>query len=283
MKICLALLSFVTLFRGSVAPFPQPKGPVCDCPSSSFFHVCQNDINLCICTRTSTGAAEFACDFSACCGGNLADDSSEQDEDTSGDGDGRRLKKISFAIEDSTEIFDGIVDACGDFEYDGFLHVDNHFYAVAIPKEDAVAAGCPVLMSHADFNSEGTIAEKQIIAYDNKIGKELFEEAALPIGSFKLTELHRAYEETDPSEAGTYDVFTNSCARYVMDLAAKLGVEPDAKMTVFVARRLMETKSKALMDSIRNHPNFQSLFEGRNLRAVDVSDNEVISDLVLRT
>ena len=54
-------------------------------------------------------------------------------------------------------------------------------------------------------------------------------------------------------------------------------------MAAFVARRLIETKSKKLMENIRNHANFPSLFEGRRLCAVDANDEEVIERLVFHT
>ena len=278
MKLSLAQFAFLS-FLGTVLadpPPPPPPPPSCDCEPPAFYHRCDPVNRRCLCYDNSNNRFSFNCNAVNCGCNNL------EEEGSSDDGN-RMLKEASFVLKEGTGDFHDIVNACGDLEYEGSLYIDSHWYAVATPKQDAVAAGCPLLVTHSTFDTTETVAEKEIRAFhDHEIGRELFEEDALPIGSFKLSELHQAYDETDPAAAGPYDAFTNTCANYVIDLASNLGIEPDAKMTAFVARRLIETKSKALMDSIRQHVNFPSLFEGRSLRSVDASDEEVIMRMLAR-
>ena len=68
--------------------------------------------------------------FSLCCGG----------------GNRRRLGDASAAVgHDSREYRDYVDHQCGDYEYESAIHVDGqHLYAVATPKEKAMAAGCPM-------------------------------------------------------------------------------------------------------------------------------------------
>ena len=180
--------------------------------------------------------------------------------------------------------YKAILDTCGDYEYDGSLFVDRHFYAVISPQEKAVAAGCPFLVAHAAFGPDQKSAVKEIMVWtDKEEGESVFgsdQDGSLPVGTFKLSDILHAYEETDPSTGDTYDVITNSCANFVVGLGSKLDVNIDSQMKSFVTRRLAEVAGKELHQDIRESLAYYSLFGGHHLRADAVTDEEAIELLV---
>ena len=207
---------------------------------------------------------------------------------------GKRVRALELAdVIDENSIFltpDGayyrkIADSCSDYEYEGAIHVSthpSHIYAIAIPKKDATVAGCPVLATHANFDTDGAVAEKEMMVFASKdVGDRVFGKGGtLAMGDFMLSELLRAYEEADPSVAGVYDDWTNNCFNYVVDLAKSLGVKVDTRVISFVARRLLESNAEELMRGVRAHFDFYSFIEGRNLRADYIPDEELSEKVV---
>ena len=84
----------------------------------------------------------------------------------------------------------------------------------------------------------------------------------LSIGTFKLSELTGAYEKADPAAGGgsMYDVLTNNCSNFAVDLASQLGIEIDGHIKSFVTRHLLEESGIWLAAKIRNHWDYFSLF-----------------------
>ena len=215
-------------------------------------------------------------------------------DDDSGDGGGKRggsgkrvrrsrnlISKYSVAVEKDHPDYRAIASSCGDFEYEGALYVDKHLYGVAIPQADAAYAGCPFIVTHANFVDDDSAAEKEMLFFDTKkVGQRFFgEEGTYVIGKYKLSELLRAFEKADPAVAGVYDVLTNSCANYMIELAQGLDAKIDSQVTAFIAKRLLESNSKEILDNVRNHMDFSSFFGDRNLRA-DIGDEELIEMVV---
>ena len=237
----------------------------CDCKGGAIFCVQAG----CLC---NTGGADFNCNQAACC--------PKTPFKTEGEGDRRRrkLEKTSRVLKEGEE--EEIIHACKDHDYEASLFVDSHFYAVAIPSEDAASAGCPMLVTHADFETVAANAKRELRVLDDlQEGKKLYKEK-LPIGTFKLSELHGAIKEADPEAAGKHDILTNTCANYMIELAGNLGVPVDTTMISYAGRRLVEHKTERLMNYIRNTIDVSSLFEGRHLRVQEVDDDELLSRLV---
>jgi hypothetical protein len=182
--------------------------------------------------------------------------------------------------------YKAILEKCGGLEYNGFVHVDTHFYAIASPKDEAVDAGCPFVVAFAKFDKD-KIAHKRISLWQVKEnGEDMFDEdGSLHIGSFKLDALAQAYEDSDPSAAGRYDVVTNSCADFVISLGSKLGVKIDSRITSFVARRLVQVAGQELFDSVRKSLGYVSLLSNldRHLRGDDAVTNAQLVDLLVET
>jgi hypothetical protein len=193
------------------------------------------------------------------------------------------------------EVYQTYLKNCGDFEYPLFLHVDknSHLLVYGVPPDQAVAAGCPFGAAHSVFiTRQGKpVAEKEILMWSNvEAGLSMFKEEveSLPIGTFKLADLARAYEDTpDGDMDGVYDIVKNNCATFMVKMASTMGVKIDARITSFVARRLLEESGKQLADKIRNSMHYLSFLGGRrNLRspvleaASKPSDRELIEVLV---
>ena len=198
----------------------------------------------------------------------------------------RSLSQESDALwkGDEPEYF-AVVEACGDYEYEGRLYIDSepHFLAVASPKEDAKAAGCPFIVINAIEVDESGM-RKQILAWDDvDKGDSLMENESLVMGTFKLSSIAQAYQKADASQqnGGAYEVLTNNCAGLVVSLASKLDIEINSRVTTFVARRLLEENTNSLVDSIKSSIHYLSLFKDRHLlRSNSVTDEELI-DLVV--
>ena len=188
-------------------------------------------------------------------------------------------------MEDDPE-YKTVLEKCGDFDYSGYIHVDAHLYALGSPQEDAIKSGCPFVVAYSKFDSD-KIAHKFISIWnDHKEGEDMFEkDGSLYIGTFKLNKLAQAYQDTDPSVAGRYDVVSNSCADFVLGLGSNLGVKVDSRITSFVARRLVQVAGQELFDSIRQSLGFLSLFkQDRHLRASDTPlTNDQLIDLLVET
>ena len=176
------------------------------------------------------------------------------------------------------------VDTCGAYDYDSFLFVDTHLYAVAAPKEKATAAGCPFVVVHAILEDHnGAAARKELMVWeDREEGQALFpEDDSILMGTYQFSDLIRAYDETDPSVDGAYyDIVSNNCGNFMVNLGSKLDVKINAGLTTEVARRLLKQSGKAFVEKIRSNVNYYSLFQGRHLRSDQATDEEVMELLV---
>ena len=173
--------------------------------------------------------------------------------------------------------------ACAGYDYDSFLFVDSHLYAVASPKEDAVTAGCPFVVVHAILQDHSGEARKEILIWEGKEeGLSVFPETeSILIGTFKFSELVRAYKEADPSAgSSSYDLIGNNCGNFMVSLGARLGVKIDSRVTTYIARRLLEESGKALVNRLTTNVNYKSLFKSRHLRSKPATDEEVVKLLV---
>jgi trypsin len=214
----------------------------------------------------------------------------------------RRMLALSSArsLKQEDEKYQSYLAACGDLDYDVSIYVDasTHLFVMGVPKDKdaATAANCPMGAVHAVM-SENDKASKEIVMWeDMNEGASMFEkEGLLHIGTFKLEALADAYETAEPDNTRNmatgnfnyYDIVTNNCASFLVNLANELGVKIDSRMTSFVARRLLTNSGKELADKIRNNMNFFSLFGGRNLRGTAgnskltaTTDKEIVERLV---
>jgi hypothetical protein len=191
----------------------------------------------------------------------------------------------SFLLEKGSADYHRYADLCGSFEYDVFLFVDDHFYAVAHPKEEAASVGCPAVVTHATFQHGSEHYKKEIMAWKTKEEADSVfpEDQSLFIGTFKVSDVVRAHEGVDPVPKA-YDVLTNNCADFILSLASSLNVKIDAKITTYVTRRLVAEAGKSVADKIRKSANFFNLFPSRNLRTTSdyaaAEDEQVIKAAV---
>ena len=206
-----------------------------------------------------------------------------------GSGSGKRARRSrnlisanSIAVEQDDPDYRAIARACGDYEYEGALYVDTHLYAIASPLQEAELAGCPFVVTHTSFEDAYTVAEKELLVFENKrVGQRFYgKDGTYVIGTFKLSEILRAFEDSDPAVAGVYDALTNTCASYMVDLALHLDVKIDTQVTSFIVRRLLEHNTRDILDRVRSHVDFSSLFDSRHLRAEDVTDEELVEIVV---
>ena len=203
----------------------------------------------------------------------------------------RRLSDFTYRQQRGLETADKLMedtellDKCGDTDYGAFLFVDEHIYAVAFPGSDAQAAGCPMLVAHAVFESEHRAGNKELLQWnDVTVGEYLFpQDESLSMGTFKLSELWRAYHDADVNASGyaVYDIVTNNCGAFVVNLASELDMPIDTRVTTFVVRRLLQNSSKELYQRVRQSVSYLDLYGNRRRRRAEtVTDEELINLLV---
>jgi hypothetical protein len=179
---------------------------------------------------------------------------------------------------DEPEVQD-YLDACGAYSYEGLIYVDSHLHAVASPGEEAVNAGCPFIIAHSVFDDLTSPAYKEVLIWDDKEqGEAVVKGGSLSIGTFKLADIAQAYQQASPNAKGAkaYNIMTNNCGNFVVNLASLLGVKVDSKLTSFVSRRLLAKSGTVLFDRLRSSI---ADFSGRHLRHEDEATNK---DLVER-
>jgi hypothetical protein len=104
------------------------------------------------------------------------------------------------------------------------------------------------------------------------------------VGTFQVADLASAFDKVEPggsNNGGAYDIVTNNCATYLVNLASELGVKVDNRITSFVARRLLENSGSEFVKSVRASVNYLILFQGRNLRSAEAATDEDIVELVV--
>ena len=182
--------------------------------------------------------------------------------------------------------YHAIAETCGDFDYEGRLYIDEapHFFALASPKEEAVAAGCPFLAASSGFGSDATTMHKQMFVWREKdVGETIFMKESLSMGTFKAAEIVHAFDEADASNGDKYEVLSNNCAGLLISMASNLGVKIDGTVTAFVTRRLLEEKASGIVGRIKESINYKSLFQGRHLvRSDGLSDEQLLELAVER-
>ena len=230
--------------------------PYCKCVSADY----QGDFEEAL-TETSYF---IDCDYDECC---------------------RHKRKLTeqshFSFAGNEDEYKEFVDACGEHDYKVSLYVgDTHFSGIAVPASDDIDAGCPsFVVAHVDFDEDGPATKELYGWHDKAEGMTHFPKESAPIGTFKAKDIARAFETAEPSGAGAYELLTNNCANFLINMANLLGVKIDSTITTYVTRRLLEDSGSALVDQIKESAFFLSHFEGRHLRG-DIHDEELVQLVV---
>jgi hypothetical protein len=197
----------------------------------------------------------------------------------------RRLLTTSYPLSREDDGYDRYLSDCGGFEYNVSLYVDEstHLYAVGFPNEDAAAAGCPMIATHAIVQLHGAPATKELLVWDDiEQGRNMFDsDGFVSVGTFQVADLARAFDNVKLGSKGGYDIVTNNCATYLVNLASELGVKVDTRITGFVARRLLENSGSEFVKSVRASVSYLTLFQGRNLCSAEAATDEDIVELVV--
>jgi hypothetical protein len=202
-----------------------------------------------------------------------------------GEANRRLLLTTSYLLSREDNDYDRYLSDCGSFEYYVALYVDEstNLYAVAFPNEDAAAAGCPMIATHAIVQLHGAPATKELLVWDDvEQGRNMFDsDGFVSVGTFQVADLARAFDNVELGSKGGYDIVTNNCATYLVNLASELGVKVDTRITGFVARRLLENSGSEFVKSVRASVSYLTLFQGRNLRSAEAATDEDIVELVV--
>ena len=126
--------------------------------------------------------------------------------------------------------------------------------------------GC--LASSATNLPKSTLpTSKEEDKFDFDLGTTQFgqdQDASLFVGKCQLSEMASAYEKTEPTSSTSttprvYDVISNNCTLFLMNLATEMGVTVDSPVVSFAARRLFEQSGRNLASRIRSSVNYLPL------------------------
>ena len=171
------------------------------------------------------------------------------------------------------------LEACVDYDYDGYLHVgDAHFYVVGVPGEEAKSAGCPAMAAHVVYESEDSVPVKQALIWNDPEECQSHFDESLYFGTWRLETLLEASKQAEYTRPGSYNIITNNCAVFLLDLTRILDVKIDARMTSYVTRRLLQESS--VVKGIRE--TYKEVFGNQKLRGEgeDMSDEDLIRFVV---
>ena len=248
------------------------------------------------CCQDSTSGF-YSCAASLCVCGGGHDDYSDHSDEHGGNpfcntpvtccpsfirDSGRKLKeKSDLTFAGNEDEYQEFVDACGEHDYEVSLYVgDTHFSGIAVPASNDISAACPSFVAAHVVFDEDEPATKELLGWYNKAeGMAHFPKESAPIGTFKAKDIARAFETAEPSGTGSYELLTNNCANFLINMANVLSVKVDSTITAYVTRRLLEDSGNALVDKIKESAYFLSYSDGRHLRG-DIHDKELVQLVV---
>lgn len=249
------------------SPTPHTNDP---CGCSLNYLDCSNQ--ECVCNDLA--AEDCTCDYDACC---LR----------------RRVRRMLAAdqtfLQGNADVVVAkeqtslLLESCVSYDYESYLFVDTHLYGLAIPASaEAIQAGCPFLAIHANFLSHTGHVQKQLLVWRSVTEGQLQfpSEYQYPMGVFPLHVLLEAFEQTPlPQQSKIYDIVSNNCALYLVQLAKRLNITIDRHVAGFVAARLWQENGDSLLQAIRSSVNYQSYFGGTSVEKKD-SELVVVEELV---
>lgn len=178
----------------------------------------------------------------------------------------RRLEK-ALSHEEVNELFEN----CGSADYETFGYVENnatHFDIVARPVNPNEY--CKDAIVFDDYGS----GERMIMKADDTDFGAVWEESAFDFGSFPLHGILNAADAAGVVHEGEYDLLTNNCASFVINVMGRLGIPATHDFKKYAVQAMLG--SPELIKNIRNHPNAGDMLpqEGETLEGL--SDKQVL-------
>ena len=106
----------------------------------------------------------------------------------------RRLRESGAMVMDSQD-WQEYKANCGTFDFEVSLFVDSQVVLVALPNEDAIAAGCAPLFFHVNADNTKEVAMSSKLEALDSIKKEAFVLRSLP-----FSEMAAAFEQVETIE-----------------------------------------------------------------------------------
>lgn len=152
--------------------------------------------------------------------------------------------------------------------YESFVQV-HHTHLLIVAKSES----CPNLAFHSSGNNK-----KEIVMIEDW-GPE---ESLHKLDEYSLQDLLQAFGQVE-SSSSIYDIVTNNCASFVLDMACFLGYVATPEILSWIADRLTDTQDSttSIMDSLRVSPHLGDLPMVTNDEgALDDRQKDVIAELV---
>lgn len=171
----------------------------------------------------------------------------------------------------------GLSEECKNETYSlsGFAH--EHLILVATPSEQR--STCPTLAFHDTDEGPTQVA---IDHDDMEQATSTFNSIAF--GSFSYGRIEQAFLDAQKRKDSTrpYDIVTNNCATFFLDMLLPLGIVVDQRMVDFAINELAQ--SPRVLETLFNSPSLQLLLENGQSpedAAFTVGNREIITKLVV--
>lgn len=129
---------------------------------------------------------------------------------------------------------------------------------------------CPNLLFHQ------ASGRKEIIAVDYAIEQD---ESVHKLGDWPLATLLQAYELIHASDA-EYDIVTNNCASFVMNMMCQLSIPVTPEVLNFTVGRLVATSTEDIHESLAKSAHLTDLPMVSSSRSLEENKEDAVADLV---
>lgn len=183
---------------------------------------------------------------------------------------GAQRRRLSGALDVTTP--SQVRELCkGETAFQTFYKiVDSHLLIVAESSDTA----CPSLAFHA---KDG--ASKEMFRVE-ELGPQ---DTLYELGDYTLSELLRAYEQIELTDS-PYDIVTNNCATFVLDMFCHLGYVTTHDLLEWTVERLLDTEESTdtVMENLHHSSHLADLpmVSSSDSRTLEDQSKDVVADLV---
>lgn len=192
------------------------------------------------------------------------------------DADAEKLRRLNALIDQ--EAFATILDECWFEEYELTMLVETekiHLDLIAVPA-DTNKEGCKDALTFDDFGVGIKLAS---FADDLDLADD-WQSDSLPLGVFSLGDISDATDDADLLDPDEYDVVTNNCATFVLDIMWDLQIPVTKEIKRYVVKNL--ASNSKFVDEVRKNPHAIELIGPEDLvdPSKTLTDLEVVRKLV---
>lgn len=155
--------------------------------------------------------------------------------------------------------------------YETYLQVYGAHLLLAAKSEEHPE--CPNLI----FHSNATM-NKELVTFPEWVD----DDSLFKLDEYPLDDLLRAYEQVESSNSSVWDIVTNNCATFVLDMSCYVGYNPTAAIFDWIVSRLVNTddSTNVMMEVLRNSSHLADLPIAVDDSTLQDRQEDVVAELV---